>query len=174
MIAATRSQSSAAPLVKLAVDEPSVRTIAADLVMVACTGDTTMNDNAPQAISGTAFAWFETGLEGTMWAVQDKAHMSTREDGSAAWSYDGLNVLEDGDQLRLTEKGTGKLLWEGIVDLDREACMTPSPMNPSHSGQAVCNRWVHGLQRGIEPEQWFALFQMEADATLVKAKPTKA
>lgn len=57
----------------------------------------------------------ETGYEGSPWAIQDIKHIDpTKIVGG--WSYDGLNILEDGDFLEIYEKN--KLVWKGIISID--------------------------------------------------------
>ncbi|WP_207539664.1 hypothetical protein [Sabulicella rubraurantiaca] len=112
-------------------------------------------------IEGTLLSWFETGLEGIVWAVH--------EDGKAG--YSGLNPLRDGDHLQILE-ADGTLIWEGTIDLDREVNRRPYPFNPGVSGHAVRGCWVKGLQRGVDLGLWFHWFQDEKCARLRKlARP---
>jgi hypothetical protein len=71
-------------------------------------------------IEGVLFAHYETGYEGPPWAIQDIKHidMSKAVNGMGGWSYDGLNVLEDGDLLSIYEKN--KLVWQAIVNIDTD------------------------------------------------------
>jgi hypothetical protein len=106
-------------------------------------------------IVGTLDAFFETGTEGVIWAVNNN-----NEDGWAA-----LNILEDGDYL-FVEDGYGGIEWEGVVDLDydiRKAARQSGAMQ-----QEVCGYWVHGLQRGVNPETWGAWFFDNRPAVLRK------
>lgn len=121
-------------------------------------------------IHGIAFDWFETGTEGVVWVVQDERHISTKEDGSPSWSYDGLKVLRDGDHLTLYAKD-GSVTWEGVIDFDMEIGYTPYPMNPEYGQQAIDGWWVHGVQRGINPSMWLQWFRDNPRAKLIPRRP---
>lgn len=110
----------------------------------------------PREIRGVLDAFFETGTEGVLWSLHDPGLPG----------YDALNVLEDGDALRVLDSGGGTL-WEGTVDLDRESCQPPG----SRGGQAVLGLWVHGVQRDMDPEAWARMF---LDGRRAVLRPGKA
>ncbi len=98
-------------------------------------------------ISGILTEWFETGLEGAVWVLQ--------EDGKDG--YDGLNVLKQGDHLTILSPN-GELLWSGTIDCDREIGKTPRPTNPKLMQQLGLGCWIHWVQRGFEPDEWARFF----------------
>ncbi len=121
-------------------------------------------------IIGKLEPFFETGTEGIVWSVY--------EDGKTG--YDGLNGIEDGDYLTVFDpKDKTTIIWEGHIDFDWEINFRPYPANPEHGQQSVGGYWVHGLQRGLPPEQWATWFFNAYPATLHKANmgkftPTKS
>ena len=106
---------------------------------------------------GCLDAFFETGTEGIIWAFID----------NNATGWDALNILNDGDYLFI-EDGEGGIAWEGKVLLDYEI-----PKRAQLSGamqQEVCGYWVHGLQKGVKPEDWAQWFLTSRPAVLRKAE----
>jgi len=80
-------------------------------------------------VTGIMVGWFETGLEGIVWALQT-------EDAN----YEGLFVIDEGDYLTI-KSPSGELLFEGIIDPDTEIGKLPRPfsniLQPCAQG-----RWV--------------------------------
>jgi hypothetical protein len=111
-------------------------------------------------IRGFLEAYFETGTEGVIWSVLDPGLPG----------YDGLHTLEDGDELHVLD-GTGGILWEGVVRLDRNTGRLPRWPGGEPVQQAVLGLWVHGLQEGMDPEAWGRMFTEERRAILRHACP---
>lgn len=102
-------------------------------------------------ISGHGEAFCETGTEGVLWSVYDTDPQKT--------GYDRLYVLTAGDRVTIYRKDDPRaVIWSGTVDYDFESNQQQSTYNPSYVGQAVFNHWVHGLQRGLDPEEWAGFF----------------
>lgn len=74
-----------------------------------------------------------------------------------AWSYEGLHVLEDGDELTIYDKeDTEKVVWQGTIAL------TPfSVFQDSAYGM-----WIHNDQIGQERDLWARWFMNENPARL--------
>jgi hypothetical protein len=112
---------------------------------------------------GRLFDWFETGLEGLVWALE--------EDGKDG--YDGLHVIEEGDKLTILGPRR-RVLWKGIIVCDRKTGRIPHPLIPSYKQQAACGFWIHWIQRGFKPETWAKFFIRPEDdrlrAVLTKKK----
>lgn len=111
-------------------------------------------------IKGKLEPFFETGTEGTIWSVY--------EDGKEG--YDGLNCLEYGDFLRIFDpEDTTKVVWEGRIDYDWDINFRSYPTNPKYGQQEVLGFWVHGIQKGVEPEKWGTWFFKQYPAELERS-----
>ncbi len=85
---------------------------------------------------GVLHFWSETGTEGGYWAFQNERFISppTKDWPHPRWSYDGLYVLENSDQLTIYSKDDpNKVVWEGTVNLLQYPCFT----------LAVAGLWAH-------------------------------
>ena len=126
---------------------------------------------------GILFGWFETGNEGTSFALQEFEHIS--EDGKS-WSYDGLQVMYPGDHLVI--KCEGKEIFSGVLegvtcedvcyddkvaDTYHEKYVTESglvagfanyPMNPQHGQLHIGNYWVHWIPTNVDLDMWYDIF----------------
>lgn len=124
-----------------------------------------MLHEAPRSrvLKGRLEIFSEQGSEG--------AHWSFYEDGKTG--YDGLHVLEKGDVLRVfNDAARRELLWQGTVDFDHDSEKQPRPL----IGEV---QWldkvgtVHGLQKGIDKNDWADMFLAEKPAVLVPRRPDK-
>jgi O-acetyl-ADP-ribose deacetylase (regulator of RNase III) len=97
--------------------------------------------------TGILDAFFETGTEGVLWSLEEVPFKG----------YEGLQVLKDGDELTV-HRADGSIRWQGTVDLEYETGWERYPLNPEYGQQCVFGMWVHGNQRGMDPEDWAALF----------------
>ena len=89
-------------------------------------------------IWGKTEAFFETGLEGIMWAVFDKRNKG----------YESLHKVEDGDFL---------IVWEGKeTAFAGEINLLDYPRNR------------FGVQDGLDYKAWFKLFRDELECCLIK------
>jgi len=112
-------------------------------------------------IKGKLDPFFETGTEGVIWAVYD----DTKE------GYAGLNCLTRGDYLTIFDpEDTNKVIWEGNIDLEYERNYHPYPMNPQYGQQAIGGFWVHGIQRGVDPDTWGKWFFKHYPAEVIKSE----
>ena len=124
-------------------------------------------EDAPvRAISGTAFLFTETGTEGGYWAVQENGKRG----------YEGLQILDDGDDLTVYAKD-GSVLWHGIIHQDTQMGRRPRQVivdgqivdSNEWEQQVVGGFWVHWVQAGMDPETWGKLF-MGKKRCLLKPK----
>lgn len=97
-------------------------------------------------IHGELVDWFETGLEGVVWAIEP--------DGAVGFD---LKVIQEGDHLTILDRD-GATLWQGVIECDRETGKIPRPTNPTFLQQTALGCWIHWIQRGFEPDQWAAFF----------------
>ncbi|MFA6286139.1 MAG: hypothetical protein WC661_02045 [Opitutaceae bacterium] len=107
------------------------------------------------AITGELEDWFETGLEGVVWALIDDANNG----------YDSLHVIEEGDDLTVLDKA-GTVLWQGTIECDRKTGATPRPTNPHFIQQQALGCWIHWIQKGFEPDHWAEFFIRRPDDRL--------
>lgn len=108
--------------------------------------------NAPnqETYEGALLGWFETGMEGMRWALQ--------EDGREG--YEGLHLIEEGDALTIRDQ-TGCTLWSGVIWCDHATGRISRPTNPAFMQQAALGCWVHWTQQGFQPDEWAAFFIRE-------------
>lgn len=83
--------------------------------------------------------WFETGLEGCVWALQDYNFITDE----GFYSYDGLVPVKKNDYLKVYDKD--ELIWEGKI-------------KPDYSIKVVGPFRVHWVQEGMDPVEWAKLF----------------
>ncbi len=102
-------------------------------------------------VAGELEEWFETGLEGVVWALIE----------SGRKGYAGLHVIEEGDHLTIIDRASN-VLWQGIIECDREIGRRSRPPNSKLIQQTALGCWVHWIQRGFEPDAW-AKFFIRAD-----------
>jgi hypothetical protein len=82
-------------------------------------------------VEGTLFGWFETGLEGTVWALQ-----ADNDPG-----YGGLFVLDEGDYLVIISPSE-EFLFSGYIVQDTEIGRTQRPFSKVAQPTAK-GRWIH-------------------------------
>lgn len=109
-------------------------------------------------VEGKLFGWFETGLEGVVWALE--------QEGVAG--YDGLFILEEGDHLTISAP-SGKVLFDGYIVMDPEIGKKQRPFSPIAQPQAG-GLWIHWTQKGFLPDEWAELFISEANHGLLTKK----
>jgi len=104
-------------------------------------------------ISGKLHGWFETGLEGTVWALH--------EDGKEG--YDGLHVIEKNDKLIIFTADGKRELVKLIITPDFKVGIPKGERQ-----QVSCGLWVHWIQKKWNPDAWGILFLAELPAILEK------
>jgi hypothetical protein len=108
-----------------------------------------------QTLEGILHLFSETGTEGGFWAFQDSNYISQ---DNKSWSYDGLHILKDGDQLTIYNPQNNQEIWSGNIDL------IPYKPFKETAGQF----WIHADQKNIERETWAEYFFKEYKAKLIK------
>jgi len=102
-------------------------------------------------INGVGEAYWETGTEGVLWAIEDPDPKKV--------AYDQLYILQNGDDLTIFDRDDQNIVrWHGTVDLEYQSHQEHAPANPDYVGQAIYNHWVHGLQRDLDAETWARYF----------------
>jgi hypothetical protein len=103
--------------------------------------------NTAPVICGLLEGFWETGTEGVLWALEEEPFKG----------YDGLHILENGDELTVFN-ADGSVLWKGVIDLEYESGYMNFPLNPQYGQQAALGYWVHGCQRGFAIDDWAYMF----------------
>ena len=99
-------------------------------------------------LKGVIFGWFETGQEGYVWAF--------KENDKKGW--DGFNILEAGDYLKIFSKG-GLMIFSGTIEPDRKIGRKTIPNSLSKRRQpAALGCWIHWTQKGFLPDDWAKFF----------------
>ncbi len=111
-------------------------------------------------IKGKLEFYFETGMEGAEWTVFDFEN-HTKDPNP----YNSLHFLENGDKLRIYEKGNK--IWEGIIKKDTRINLTDKT-GYSYPRQVVKGHIVHWLQSKMSPERWADWFFDEKECELEK------
>ncbi|HQK38558.1 MAG TPA: hypothetical protein PLO52_00410 [Flavobacterium alvei] len=93
-------------------------------------------------MKGVPFGWFETGTEGTIWAIQDEKDASNKY-----WSYENLHIIKPGDRLKIIDKKTNEI----VVDQDLQVVHSDGKMN-------LYGFWCHWLPIGIDHKLWAQIF----------------
>jgi len=79
------------------------------------------------------------------------------EDIGDIWDYEGLYILEDGDQLTVFAKeNPSEIVWSGTIKFD---------IDINH---------VDSTQEGVNRKQWVEWFEKNYPAALIPHRPRKA
>lgn len=98
-------------------------------------------------IEGTLEAWTPDVGEPLLWTIHEAGKPGP----------DGVHPLLKGDLL-VVHDAAGTPVWAGTVEFDFERGLQQDPLDPSSMRQAVAGYWVHGLQKGEDPELWARMF----------------
>lgn len=110
-------------------------------------------------LKGKLELFFEQGMEHVAWTFY--------EDGQQG--YDGLHVIEKGDVLRVfNDAARTELVWQGTIDLEYD-----SHKNAGGIQRLAGVGTVHGIQKGVNAEEWGKLFADEKPAVLIPKRPDK-
>lgn len=74
-----------------------------------------------------------------------------------SWSYEGLHILQNGDQLTIYHPDNNNEMWLGIINLKQHDLFT----------QHASGLWIHADQKGIDREVWAKYFFEKYPAKLV-------
>ena len=77
-----------------------------------------------------------------------------------SWSYEGLHILQNDDQLTIYHPDNKKEVWSGIINLKQYDLFT----------EHASGLWIHVDQIGIKRDVWAEYFFKEYPAELVPAK----
>jgi hypothetical protein len=97
-------------------------------------------------IEGILFGWFETGLEGIVWALQAEGEQSSK----------GLFLIDEGDHLVITSPSQ-EVLFSGYIEQDFESGKSIRPSTNVFQPQAK-GMWIHWTQKGYTPDDWASIF----------------
>ena len=79
------------------------------------------------------------------------------------WSYEGLHILGDGDQLTIYHPDNNNEVWSGVIALKQHPLFT----------EDAHGFWIHADQIGIDREIWAEYFFKGYSAKLVPSKEPK-
>lgn len=74
------------------------------------------------------------------------------------WSYDGLIILQDGDQLTIFDPHSAERLWQGEIKLKPHKLFS----------EDASGFWIHADQIGIDRDEWAKYFFGGYPATLMR------
>lgn len=98
-------------------------------------------------VVGVLEPYFETGCEGTVWAVM--------EDGKQG--YEGLHIIKEGDHLVIFGENN-EILFDGNIVCDHQIGWEEYPLNPGHGQPSALGYWIHWTQQGWQSDDWAKLF----------------
>ncbi len=127
---------------------------------------TEVNPEIPQQFTGILHLFSETGTEGGYWAFQDERFITRDEEARREdrWSYEGLHILEDGDNLTIFSKENPEdIVWNGEISLQK---------HPSFTEHAR-GLFIHADQTDIDRDTWAEYFLGEHKAKLVSRRELK-
>jgi len=120
-------------------------------------------------ITGILFDYFETGSEGTIWAIQDEKHI----DAKGMYSHEGTHYLKTGDYLSIYYPSDAwtpdpsRLCWEGKLALVTLYSTKLEQVGLAHyvkkheTGlEQLClgGHWVHSLPANFDLALWYRIF----------------
>ncbi|KKW22969.1 MAG: hypothetical protein UY70_C0008G0018 [Candidatus Kaiserbacteria bacterium GW2011_GWB1_52_6] len=76
------------------------------------------------------------------------------------WSYDGLHILHNGDELTIFSKDDSSVVWSGTIELTTFTSFT----------EHADGWWIHSDQNGVPRHIWATWFFQEYPAFLTPAK----
>ena len=116
---------------------------------------------ASRPLEGHLEAFAETGTEGIFWSFHEAGKRG----------YDGLHPLHQGDLLTIfNDAARQDVLWQGAVDFDHD--ILKKRITRYFKAQVIEGAGaVHGVQKGIDPKDWAAMFIAGKPATLVPKNP---
>ncbi len=77
-----------------------------------------------------------------------------------SWSYEGLHILQNGDQLTIYHPDNKKEVWSGLINLKQHGLFT----------EHASGFWIHADQKGIERDVWAEYFFKGYHARLIPVK----
>lgn len=98
---------------------------------------------------GVLTGYFETGLEGVMWAM--------KRDGLEG--YGSLVMLEAGDYLEISSKDN-EVVFSGVIKPDKTVGRMPYFFSGRTQPSAL-GLWIHWTQEGFKPDDWAMYFMSE-------------
>lgn len=110
---------------------------------------------------GSLEAWTADIREPLFWAIHESGRPGP----------EGIHPLLNGDLL-IVHDWQGTPIWIGTVELDFERGLQQDPLHPSGMRQVVSGCWVHGLQKGEDPELWARMFFEHRHAILKRLRPS--
>lgn len=104
-------------------------------------------------LKGVCYFYSETGTEGGYWAFQDNKYISPQ-----GWSYKGLHILKNGDQLTIfSPDNPTQVVWSGTISLYQLPLFT----------EDAFGLWIHADQEGVARKIWSTYFFKEYPAELI-------
>lgn len=113
-------------------------------------------------VKGKFTGYFETGTEGTIWAIQNEQHPEQDSVSSLVW-------LEDHDYVTFRSPVDGEVMWEGAIrlaglwEIERHPYLR---MYIKHHGNRedypkqlnLAGRWIHSLPTNCDLGLWALIF----------------
>ncbi len=120
-----------------------------------------MSETNNTTISGTLYTFFETGMEGVDWQLENPEKKE-----NARFAAEVMEKIETGDHLKVVSD-ENQVVFDSII----VKTTTNNRMGfPSYAGtqQVAGFHWCYWLQHGIDPDFWAHIFDNQFKAELTK------
>lgn len=121
-------------------------------------------------VNGYLTDYFETGTEGTYWAIQDENYIN--KDSPYPYSHKGRHLIENKNHLTIYYPDGGIICWEGVIRLEGLHYFKHSfkfkllnyfdiYIKKHQTGIEQLNLgglWVHSLPLNVDLALWFKIF----------------
>lgn len=107
-------------------------------------------ENKIKVIKGQLMGYYETGMEGEMWALQELGK-----------SYDGLHNIQKAKHLKVYRHN--KVIYDQDVDFVN---YTEKKINTLDGVITKQIYWHFGMQKDIDENIWFQMFNEELEAEI--------
>ncbi len=117
-----------------------------------------------RVVEGTGFIFWEQGMEGMVWAVQNQKYKS----------YDGLEILGTGDILTIFADNKREVaLWSGELRFSKTRGLKAHPLLPFKTQRLSNGAWMNGIPTTIDGDWLYQQLAKEPPVLLLTRKPDR-